>query len=135
MKFSVFHNFGEIFRFRHPNPGKSSTQKISPKFHANFTAPLTEKNGENFHSALLQGSCSEEIVWRKMASELGCARLVRSGQNTPEAQKNSRRLFSSGIPREEALLRKSQILRKSPEKWTFLSLAFYDSTARGPPQF
>ena len=34
---------------------------------------------------------------------------------------------SCGIPREQALLRKSKTSRKSPEKWTFLSLAFYNA--------
>ena len=38
---------------------------------------------------------------------------------------NSR--FSSGIAREEALLRKSKTPRKSPEKWIFLSPAFYNA--------
>ena len=32
--------------------------------------------------------------------------------------------FSCGIPREQAILRKSKTPRKSPEKRTFLSLAF-----------
>ena len=32
-------------------------------------------------------------------------------------------MFSSGIPREQALLRESKAPRTSPEKWTFLSLA------------
>ena len=32
--------------------------------------------------------------------------------------------FSSGIPREQELVRKSETPRKSPEKWTFLSLVF-----------
>ena len=32
--------------------------------------------------------------------------------------------FSCGIPREQALLRKSKKPRKSPEMWIFLSLAF-----------
>ena len=36
--------------------------------------------------------------------------------------------FSCGIPREQAILRTSKTPRKSPEKWTFLSLAFYKST-------
>ena len=31
------------------------------------------------------------------------------------------------LSREQALLRKSKTLRKSPEKWTFLSLAFYNA--------
>ena len=35
--------------------------------------------------------------------------------------------FSCGIPREQAILRKSKTPRKSPEKWTFLSLAFYNA--------
>ena len=35
--------------------------------------------------------------------------------------------FSCGILREQALLRKSKTPRKSPEKWTFLSLAFYNA--------
>ena len=35
--------------------------------------------------------------------------------------------FSSGIPREEALLRKVKTPRKSPEKWVSLSLAFYNA--------
>ena len=35
--------------------------------------------------------------------------------------------FSCGIPREQAILRKSKATRKSPEKWTFLSLAFYNA--------
>ena len=35
--------------------------------------------------------------------------------------------FSCGIPREEAILRKSKTRRKSPEKWIFLSLAFYNA--------
>ena len=35
--------------------------------------------------------------------------------------------FSSGIFREQALLRKSKTPRKSPEKWTSLSLAFYNA--------
>ena len=34
---------------------------------------------------------------------------------------------SCGIPREQALLRKSKVPRKSPEKWTFPSLAFYNA--------
>ena len=34
---------------------------------------------------------------------------------------------SCGIPREQAILRKSKAPRKSPEKWTFLSLAFYNA--------
>ena len=38
------------------------------KFHQNltpnFTTPLAEKNGENFHSALLHGSCSESVSQR-----------------------------------------------------------------------
>ena len=34
---------------------------------------------------------------------------------------------SSVIPREQAILRKSKKPRKSPEKWTFLSLAFYNA--------
>ena len=38
------------------------------------------------------------------------------------------RRSSSGFPREQALLRKNQgVPRKSPEKWTFLSLAFYNA--------
>ena len=37
--------------------------------------------------------------------------------------------FSSGIPREQAILRKSKTPRKSPGKWTFLSLAFYNATS------
>ena len=35
--------------------------------------------------------------------------------------------FLSGIPREQAILRKSKAPRKSPEKWIFLSLAFYNA--------
>ena len=35
--------------------------------------------------------------------------------------------FSCGIPREQAILRKSKTPRKSPEKLTFLSLAFYNA--------
>ena len=35
--------------------------------------------------------------------------------------------FSCGIPREQAILRKSKTPRKSPDKWTFLSLAFYNA--------
>ena len=35
--------------------------------------------------------------------------------------------FSCGIPREQAILRKSKTPRKSPEKWAFLSLAFYNA--------
>ena len=35
--------------------------------------------------------------------------------------------FSCGIPREQALLRKSKPPRKSPAKWTFLSLTFYNA--------
>ena len=35
--------------------------------------------------------------------------------------------FSGGIPREQALLRKSKTLGKSPDKWIFLSLAFYNA--------
>ena len=35
--------------------------------------------------------------------------------------------FSCGIPREQAILRKSKTPRRSPEKWTFLSLAFYNA--------
>ena len=31
------------------------------------------------------------------------------------------------IPGEQAILRKSKTPRKSPEKWTFLSLAFYNA--------
>ena len=34
---------------------------------------------------------------------------------------------SCGIPREQATLRKSKTPRKPPEKWTFLSLAFYNA--------
>ena len=34
---------------------------------------------------------------------------------------------SCGILREKALLRKSKTSRKLPEKWTFLSLAFYNA--------
>ena len=34
---------------------------------------------------------------------------------------------SCGIPREQVLLRKSETPRKSPAKWTFLSLSFYDA--------
>ena len=34
--------------------------------------------------------------------------------------------LSSGLSREQALLRKSRTPRESPEKWTFLSLAFYN---------
>ena len=35
--------------------------------------------------------------------------------------------FSCGICREQAILRKSKTPRNSPEKWTFLSLAFYNA--------
>ena len=35
--------------------------------------------------------------------------------------------FSCGIPGEQAILRKSKAPRKSPEKWTFLSLAFFNA--------
>ena len=35
--------------------------------------------------------------------------------------------FSCGIAREQAILRKSKAPRKSPEKWTFLGLAFYNA--------
>ena len=35
--------------------------------------------------------------------------------------------FSWGIPREPATLRKAKTPRESPEKWTFLSLAFYNA--------
>ena len=35
--------------------------------------------------------------------------------------------FSCGIPREQAILKKSTTSRKSPEKWSFLSLAFYNA--------
>ena len=35
--------------------------------------------------------------------------------------------FSCGISREQAILRKAKAPRKSPEKWTFLSLAFYNA--------
>ena len=35
--------------------------------------------------------------------------------------------FSCGIPREQAILRKSKTPRKSSEKWTFLTLAFYSA--------
>ena len=35
--------------------------------------------------------------------------------------------FSSGIPTEQAILRKAKTPRKSPEKWTFLSPAFYNA--------
>ena len=34
--------------------------------------------------------------------------------------------FSSGVPREQVLLRKSKTATESPEKGTFLSLAFYN---------
>ena len=37
------------------------------------------------------------------------------------------KVFSSGIPTEQAILRKSKTPRKSPEKWTFLGLAFYNA--------
>ena len=37
------------------------------------------------------------------------------------------KVFFSGIPREQAILRKSKAPRKSPEKWTFLSLAFHNA--------
>ena len=40
---------------------------------------------------------------------------------------NLKVFLSCGIPREQELLRKSKAPRKSPEKWTFLSLAFYDA--------
>ena len=44
--------------------------------------------------------------------------------------------FSSGIPREQALLRKSNTPGKFPEKWSFLSLLFYNApslhTLRAP---
>ena len=36
-------------------------------------------------------------------------------------------VLSCGIFREQALLRKSKTSRKSPQKWTFLSLAFYNA--------
>ena len=63
VKFSVFHTvsgvkFSEIFRFGHPNPGKRSAWKISPEFHISRHL-WQRKNGEIFHSALLQGSCSD----------------------------------------------------------------------------
>ena len=35
--------------------------------------------------------------------------------------------FSCGIPREQAILRKSKTPRNSTETWTFLSLAFYNA--------
>ena len=35
--------------------------------------------------------------------------------------------LSCGIPREQVILRKSKAPRKLPEKWTFLSLAFYNA--------
>ena len=35
--------------------------------------------------------------------------------------------FSCGIPREQAILRQSKTPRKSQEKWTFMSLAFYNA--------
>ena len=35
--------------------------------------------------------------------------------------------FSCGILREQALQRKSKTSRRSPEKWNFLSLAFYNA--------
>ena len=46
-----------------PNPGKRSTQKISPKCHAEShdTFKLAKKSGEQLHSALLQGSCSDSL--------------------------------------------------------------------------
>ena len=35
--------------------------------------------------------------------------------------------FPVEIPGEQAILRKSKVPRKSPDKWTFLSLAFYNA--------
>ena len=43
--------------------------------------------------------------------------------------------FSCGIPREQAILRKSKAPRKSPEKWTFLSLAFYNAPSLDTVEF
>ena len=40
--------------------------------------------------------------------------------------------FSCGAPREQAILRKSKPPRRSPEKWTFLSLAFYNAPSLDP---
>ena len=35
--------------------------KIHQNFAANFTTPLAEKNGESFHSTLLQAFCSDKV--------------------------------------------------------------------------
>ena len=66
MKVSVFHTvfgvmFREIFRVGHPNSGKCSTRISHQKFTATVTTPLAEKNGENIHSALLKGGCSDTL--------------------------------------------------------------------------
>ena len=49
-------------------------RKISPKFMPNFTTPLAEKNGENLHSALLQGSCSDDL--NRGSKSTNCAILI-----------------------------------------------------------
>ena len=55
-------NFGEIFRFGHPNPGKKHAENFT-KISRQLSRHLWQKeNGEKFHSALLQGSCSENLL-------------------------------------------------------------------------
>ena len=60
MKFSVFHTvFGVTFWGNFLSDTQTLENIAHQNFTPNFTTPFAEKNGENVHSALLQGSCSE----------------------------------------------------------------------------
>ena len=66
-------------------------------------------------------------LW-KMINSVHTRCIVKTGGFTRGVCKNRGFFliyrFSCGIPREEAILRKAKTPRKSPEKWTFLSIAF-----------
>ena len=55
MKFSVLHRFWRVILVKSSVSDTQTLQNVAcGKFHAKFHA-TTEKNGEEFHSALLQG--------------------------------------------------------------------------------
>ena len=72
--------FGEVFRFGHPNPGKHSTRKISPKVRAKFHDTFAEKNGEKFTphfcraAALKSVASSHRVPHRECPT--GCLRSL-----------------------------------------------------------
>ena len=82
----------------------------------------------SFFSSFLMG----EKKAQKQISSVHTRCIVKTSRFTRGVCKNRGILlnfsrFSCGIPREQAILRKSKALRESPEKRTFLSLAFYNA--------